>query len=123
MPKTERQTKQKKIVEEYLSSVCCHPSAEKVYENVKKDLPSISKATVYRILRNFKKKGKIQEIPTDISRWDYRDEPHPHFICNKCDKIIDIEMKCKLPSADELSVGEVNTCRIVFCGVCKSCKN
>ena len=123
MPKTERQTKQKKIVEEYLSSVCCHPSAEKVYENVKKDLPSISKATVYRILRNFKKKGKIQEIPTDISRWDYRDEPHPHFICNKCDKIIDIEMECKLPSADELSVGEVNTCRIVFCGVCKSCKN
>ncbi len=123
MVKSERQTRQKKLVEKYLSSVCCHPSAEKVYENVKKELPNISKATVYRILRNFKKKGKIQEIPTNISRWDYNENPHPHFICNTCNKIIDIEMDCKLPSADELSVGEVDTCRIVFCGTCKNCKS
>ncbi|MGM0438818.1 MAG: Fur family transcriptional regulator [Patescibacteria group bacterium] len=123
MSTIERQTKQKEVVEDYLSSTCCHPSAEKVYDNVKEELPSISKATVYRILRNFKDKGKIQEIPTKVSRWDYNHKPHPHFICTECDKIIDIADEFSIPDAEDLNVGEISTCRIVFCGLCKDCKN
>lgn len=123
MSKPERQTKQKKVVEKYLASTCCHPSADKIYKNVKKELPNISKATVYRILRNFKDKGKIQEIPTNVSRWDYKHEPHPHFICTECDKIIDIADEFDIPDADELNVCKIDHCRIVFSGQCKGCAN
>ncbi len=123
MPKTERQTTQKRAVEKYLASTRSHPSAEKVYLEVKKDIPTISKATVYRILRNFKKKGKIQEIPTDISRWDYKEDPHPHFICTRCDKLIDIDEELELPNMDHPQICQVENCRIVFCGICKDCEN
>ncbi len=117
----ERATKQKKVVEEYLSSACCHPSADTVYENVKKKLPSISKATVYRILRNLHKKGEIQEIPTERSRWDYNEKPHPHFKCDHCNAIFDIEEPIDIPERRSLDIGEVEYYRIVFCGVCNKC--
>ncbi len=122
MTKSVRKTKQKEVIEKYLASTCCHPSADTVYSEVKKELPNISKATVYRILRNFKEKGKIQEIPTDVSRWDYKEDPHPHFICNQCGQIFDIEEKVDIPEKKKLDVGMVESCRMVFCGVCKTCK-
>lgn len=117
----ERKTIQKEAVESYLSTTFCHPSAQKVYLNVKKELPNISKATVYRILRNFKKKGKIQELPGEVSRWDYKEKPHPHFVCVGCNAIIDIADEFEMPSADELDVGEVRNCKIIFSGYCKEC--
>lgn len=122
MPKSERQTKQKKVVEEYLASTYSHPSAEKIYEKAKKKLPRISKATVYRILRNFRSKGKIQEIPTAISRWDYNERPHPHFLCKKCNNLYDIEEDIDLPEKKNFKVGEAENFKIIFSGVCKKCK-
>lgn len=122
MPKTERQTKQKKIVEEYLASTYSHPSAEKIYKKAKKKLPRISKATVYRILRNFRSKGKIQEIPTDISRWDYNEDPHPHFLCKECGNLYDIEEDIDLPQKKSFEVGEAKNFKIIFSGICKNCK-
>ena len=58
--KEERMTSQKKIIMDYLKSVKTHPSAEKVYLAVKKKLPRISQATVYRILSSFKDKNQFQ---------------------------------------------------------------
>src|SRR3989339_577112 len=58
----ERMTSQKEIVLDYVKNTKCHPSAQKVYTETKRLLPRISKATVYRILNNFKDKGEIQEI-------------------------------------------------------------
>lgn len=123
MIKTERNTKQKKIVRKYLQSNYCHPSADQIYESVKQDLPEISKATVYRILRNLKDKGEIQEIPTDTAiRWDYNESPHPHFICNCCGAVFDVEKEeIEIPERSKLSVGEVDNCRVVFCGKCNDC--
>ncbi len=121
--KEKRNTKQKRAVREYLSSTFSHPSAEKVYKEVSKKLPNISKATVYRILRDFKKDNIIQEIPADVSRWDYNNNPHPHFICTECDKMIDLEREFNMPNAKDLEVGQVCDCRVVFSGICKECKN
>ncbi len=121
MTKKERKTKQKQIIKNYLASTKEHPSAETIYNEVKKELPDISKATVYRILRNFKKKEEIQEIPTDISRWDYNEKPHPHFICSHCNKIFDIDKDINISEEYNLEVGKVENYRIVFCGCCKKC--
>ncbi len=123
MLKAERNTKQKKTVRKYLKSNYSHPSADQIFEEVKKDLPDISKATVYRILRNLQEKGEIQEIPTDRAiRWDYNEEPHPHFICSLCEAVFDVEKEdIEIPKKDKLSVGEVDKCRVVFCGKCKDC--
>ncbi len=121
MNTAERQTKQKKVVKEYLASTRDHPCADTVYKEVRKKLPKISKATVYRILKNLKKKGEIQEIPTDVSRWDYNEDPHPHFICNVCGSIFDIQEEIEVPKKQDLKVGRVENYRVVFCGDCKNC--
>ncbi len=121
MKKEERRTKQKKIIEKYLKSTRSHPSAETVYLNVRKKLPTISKGTVYRILKNLKDKKRIQEIPTDISRWDYNEKPHPHFVCNCCGCIFDVDEKIEISISDNLQSGEVENYRIVFTGACKNC--
>ncbi len=122
MKKEERRTKQKKIIEEYLKSTYSHPSAETVYINVKKKLPTISKGTVYRILKNLKAKKRIQEIPTDISRWDFNEKPHPHFVCSHCGCIFDIDEEIKLPLPSELEIGKVECCKIIFNGSCTNCQ-
>ena len=58
--KRERITSQKKLILDYLKSVKCHPSAGKVFFEVQKKLPRISRGTVYRILKNLKGKREIQ---------------------------------------------------------------
>jgi Fur family peroxide stress response transcriptional regulator len=123
MKKTERKTKQKQAVEDYLSKTYSHPTAEEVYNNVRKEQPKISKATVYRILRNFKKKGEVQEIQDDVSRWDYNEKAHPHFLCKKCKKIYDIEEKVQLPEKKKFKIGNAESYKIIFSGVCKNCKS
>ncbi|MCX6721737.1 MAG: transcriptional repressor [Candidatus Staskawiczbacteria bacterium] len=57
--KKERMTAQKSFIFGFLKSVKTHPTAETVYEEVKKKLPTISQGTVYRVLNNFKDKGQI----------------------------------------------------------------
>lgn len=123
MIKEERETKQKKTIRNYLEHTTSHPSAETIYEDVQEELPDISKATVYRILRNLHDKGEIQKIPTKVAKWDKIPNPHPHFYCIKCQTIYDVEEDIQLPEKKNLSIGEVEKFRLVFSGVCKHCKS
>ena len=80
--KKERMTAQKSFILNYLMSVKTHPTAEVVYKEVRKKLPTISQGTVYRVLNNFKKKGEIISIDTkDTVHFDADISDHAHFIC------------------------------------------
>jgi Fur family transcriptional regulator, peroxide stress response regulator len=119
----ERNTSQKQIIKEYLSSVKIHPSAEEVYLAVQKKLPSISKATVYRILKAFKEKGKVREIITNVSHFDGDLSVHSHFICNKCQKVFDVFDSIQyFKSLKNLKVGKVESYQILFYGTCNKCQ-
>ncbi len=120
--KKERITNQKKIILDYLKSTKNHPSAEKVYKEVKKKLPRISLGTVYRILKNLKEKGEILEISIEVSHFDGDISPHGHFICQKCKKIYDVEEKYPVLKQKKLKVGEIKNYQIYFYGICKKCK-
>ncbi len=122
----ERLTNQKKITLDYLHSVKTHPSAEKVFQEVRKKLPQISQATVYRILNNLKDKKEVQVIPAKgISRFDGDTSSHAHFICQKCDKvydIFDICNECNILNKKKTKVGRINNFKVYFHGICKCCK-
>jgi Fe2+ or Zn2+ uptake regulation protein len=121
----ERETSQKKIILDYLKGVCTHPSAESVYLAVKKKLPKISRATVYRILNNLKEKKEIQEIPAEVSRFDGDISSHAHFICQNCGCIFDIFdvcRECSVLKRKKTKVGEIKKYQITFYGNCTKCK-
>ena len=90
----ERQTKQKAIIYERLKSLD-HPTATEVYTSMQEDYPSISRATVFRVLGGLASKGKALEIRvagTDV-RYDFNVEKHCHAHCTDCGKVADVFIK------------------------------
>ena len=70
-----------------------HPSARWVYDKLKPEIPDLSLGTVYRNIALFKDEGKVSVIcnVNGEERIDGNTEPHPHFVCNKCNAVIDVE--------------------------------
>lgn len=122
----ERQTMQKLIILGYLRGVKTHPSADIVYKEVKKKLPSISQATVYRVLNNFEKKGEIQAISTkDNVHFDGDISDHAHFVCEKCGKVYDVMNECAgcgILNKKRVKAGVIKSYKINFYGICNVCK-
>ncbi|MFT4304643.1 MAG: Fur family transcriptional regulator [Candidatus Woesearchaeota archaeon] len=86
-----RLTIQKIKILDYLKKVKSHPNAEEVYNNVKKELPTITLATVYRNLNLLAEEGIIQRLEINHEyRYDAHCDNHQHFICTKSGKVFDI---------------------------------
>jgi len=122
----ERMTAQKSFILGYLKSVKTHPSAEIVYKEVKKKLPSISQGTVYRVLNNFKKKGALQVIDTrDTAHFDGDTSDHAHFICETCQNVFDVIDECSecgILRNKKTKIGKINSYKVNFYGICNNCK-
>ena len=122
--KKKRNTRQKAVVFQVVRDSSDHPTAEVVYERAKKELPSISLGTVYRILKELVSEGKIKEIVVNKqSHFDRRTDFHHHFICKKCGKIEDIETPlcrytCKKVEQKGYVVEEIE---YKFYGLCSRC--
>ena len=88
-----RETRQRKAILKVLHSVTSHPTADWIYAEVRKVLPSISKGTVYRNLKVLLEAGVISELRPDgdKSRFEGRSDNHCHFICLKCGEVLDLE--------------------------------
>ena len=57
-----RMTRQRGIILEELRKINTHPSADEIYERVRKHLPRISLGTVYRNLEILSELGEIQKL-------------------------------------------------------------
>jgi Fur family peroxide stress response transcriptional regulator len=70
-----------------------HPSAQQVYDEVKKIHPTVSLATVYKTLKVLRDLDLVQEInfPKGQARFDSNMNPHINLICLKCGTITDID--------------------------------
>ncbi len=88
----------------FLSARHDHPTAETIYLGVRQELPNISLATVYRNLTLLDDIGLIQRIRTGNGpdRFDGHPEPHNHFICRECGKVIDLAKRAKALNLDAI---------------------
>lgn len=70
-----------------------HPSATDIYEQIRRDFPNISLATVNSTLITFSKIGlaRIVESSGDPKRFDPDTEMHHHFRCVQCNRIVDFQ--------------------------------
>jgi Fur family peroxide stress response transcriptional regulator len=122
-----RRTKQKEAILEVLRGTNSHPTADWIYNEVRKMIPNISLGTVYRNLRLLCESGDISELDLcgTLSRFDARRDNHYHFRCENCGLVFDVD----LPVDEEMDrraaqkTGfEVLYHRLEFRGVCEGCQ-
>ncbi len=119
-----RNTKQRAIIYDILTSTDIHPTADWIYEKAKKFIPNISLGTVYRNLNILKEEGKIIEIQdSKQSRFDAKTQPHYHFKCEKCGGLYDIEKEEVLISTNLEEKGyQLKDAFVILKGICYKCK-
>lgn len=87
-----RFTRQRAAVYDYLTSVHTHPTAEDVYLAVRRVLPNISLATVYKSLEALvacKLAAKLS-FGEGAARYDCRTDNHYHVRCLKSGRVRDL---------------------------------
>lgn len=124
-PRT-RETKQRRVIYETVKNTYSHPTADWIFEQVRQKLPKVSLGTVYRNLNVLKEEGLIHEIYGNDRRAHYDADlsSHAHFICEVCDRIIDVRDATPVdwrPLKDLVGC-EVRDQRIVFAGRCAGCR-
>ncbi len=84
-------THQRYVIYRVLAESHDHPSPEIVVERVRKEIPSISHATVYKNIHTFVEIGLLREVNTlhQTSRLDANLDQHHHLVCMNCQKVVD----------------------------------
>jgi Fur family ferric uptake transcriptional regulator len=119
-------TQQRQIILEELRQASSHPSADEVYEMVRKRLPRISLGTVYRNLEILSELGEIQklELGGDLKRFDRNPIKHYHIRCMRCGRVDDAPIAPLNQIENELYGATVYTIighRLEFEGLCPQC--
>ena len=124
-----RLTPQRRVILRVLEESSGHLDADALYERVKARDPDISLATVYRTLAVLREIGLVEEHRLGEGHGHYetvRDEPHYHFSCLRCGKVI--EFDTPLVAQIEHELGERQGVRIIgthlhVSGYCAQCKD
>lgn len=121
-----RLTTQRQIILEELGKVTSHPTANEVYDMVRKRLPRIGLGTVYRNLELLADSGVILKIEVGGTqkRFDATVDPHYHIRCAACGKVDDIDIPVQEhinQAATAASSYQVLGHHIEFSGICHSC--
>ena len=121
-------SRQRESIVNFLASRTDHPTAETIYQNIKKEFPNISLGTVYRNLAQLVENGDILKISTSANKehFDGFVHRHFHFVCNKCDKIYDVDLdgmdEIKNQAAEKLNA-DIEDYSLIFYGICENCSS
>ena len=120
-------TPQRLAVLAILESRRDHPTAEWIYQEVRRQLPAISFNTVYKTLEVFCEKGLIIKVNPlhEAARYDGDTSHHTHLICRRCHQITDLPWKPAggLPFlAEDLHGFQVEHQSLTLWGLCPKCQ-
>ena len=123
-----RMTPQRSIILEELRKAKTHPTADEVYARVRRRLPRISLATVYRNLDLLAQAGLIQmvELGGCPRRYDGWVDDHFHVRCTACGKVGDLTdglLARSRERVEKLSGYDITGHHLEFTGLCPDCKN
>jgi len=110
---------------EYLSSHFIHPTVDCIFEDLKDEIPTLSKSTVYNTLKTFVKANLIREINIENLeiRYEFNTKDHGHFKCNNCGNIYDFNIDTEVFLTKELEEFQIDDKNVYFKGLCKNCTN
>jgi Fe2+ or Zn2+ uptake regulation protein len=108
---------------QYLLDHCTHPDADTVFNALSPQIPTLSKTTVYNILKLFAETGVVRCITIDekTQRFDADISEHAHFKCKHCGTIIDLlisDNNIKFKNAKKLKIDEMDIFLYGSCSLC-----
>jgi Fur family peroxide stress response transcriptional regulator len=103
-----------------------HPSAQQVFDEVKKIHPTVSLATVYKTMEVLRDLDLVQELnfPKGQARFDSYMNPHINLICIKCNRIFDLDDSTSKEITKRVAAAtkfKPNGQRIDVYGTCQKC--
>jgi len=122
-----RVTKQREAILRALKNNRSHPTADQIYDVVRKPIPSISKGTVYRNLQVLREEGLISELNLNgtVSRYEEKQDRHYHFRCEKCGRVFDLDEPVDTEIDKRVSARtglKVSSHYTEFWGLCNECQ-
>jgi Fur family ferric uptake transcriptional regulator len=122
-----RMTNQREIILRELKKSKRHLSADELYDIVKKFMPRISLATVYRNLEILSETGVIRklEISGRQKRFDFDVSDHDHIYCIMCHKVDNLNIARKSVDSEQLGVEagySITGYRVEVIGICPECR-
>ena len=120
-------TAQRQCIFRALEGDMTHPSAERVYEKVRLDMPNVSLKTVYQTLNDLAELGAISmlDVGTGSARFDPNVEtPHHHLVCRSCGKVRDLSADFPGVTVSRRAAQgfAVESAEVVFRGLCDECR-
>ena len=103
---TLKYSRQREAIKDFLMTRKDHPTADVVYENIKKIYPNISLGTVYRNLSLLSEIGEIQKL-SNFGGADLETE----------------DLNSLAEKAAKNFPGKISDCDIRFFGICPKCVN
>ena len=104
-----------------------HPTAEHLYETLRRDHPSLSLSTVYQTLDAFIRTGLCRRVSSasDRLRVDGTPQDHDHAVCRLCGAIFDVDrdqVQLPLPPGHLSNGLMVTGIRFEYEVICQTCQ-
>jgi len=108
---------------EYLINNQCHPTVEQIFNELHKEIPTLSKTTVYNTLNSLIEAQLIRVITIEDNetRYDILMKNHGHFKCDSCGIIYDFNINIDDFATDELNNFKIFDKNVYFKGICPGC--
>jgi Fur family ferric uptake transcriptional regulator len=124
---TFRLTKQRQVILDEVRKSHAHPTADEVYENVRKRIPRISLGTVYRNLDRLAEMGEIRRVQLSggQKRYDGELTGHHHARCVSCGCLADVSAEAVPaidPEACRVDGFSITGFHVELLGLCSRCR-
>ena len=108
---------------EYMVTHRNHPTVDQIYNDLQKEVTTLSKTTIYNTLDALKKAGliKVVTIEDNEVRYDSITDDHGHFKCESCERIFDFDVNFNSFDTKGLNDFKINNKDVYFKGVCPNC--
>jgi Fur family ferric uptake transcriptional regulator len=124
----ERVTRQRLLVANALAGSGRQLTAEQLYRSLRRQVPGIGRATVFRTLETLVDAGVARRLELDGHVYAYvacLPEHHHHLACTRCGRVEEIDEAYVTPIARRLAADlgfEIDDARLDFYGRCAACR-
>lgn len=120
-------SKQRELIHQALLANKSHPTADVIYQAVRKQNPNISLGTVYRNLNRLVSGNAIGRVhvPEGGDRFDYRTDQHYHVLCDKCGKLQDVDAQIFTDFTTKIQADTdfiITGHNLLLTGICHDCQ-